>query len=333
MDGWIKIFRSMLEWEWYDDTNVVRLFLHLLLTANYEPKKWHGQRIERGTLITGRIALAEETHLSEQQVRTALKKLESTGEITIKATNQYSVITICNYDKYQIVDNSEQPTNQPTDNQRITNEQPTNNQRITTTKERKKERKKEYNNIIPPLYSPQGETAFPKSEIEFWAGEPVKVQNELTNAEMEMKCRITTTIPTDIQQELSEAEKITPEQMGVVVNPEKEKEKSCAKKEKEQKHKYGEYENVLLTDTEAEKLRKEFGDDTLPIVMHFSELKAMKGYKYKSDYLAIRKWGATAYYEHQKRNQNGNNADSFATIQERAARSVELGDAISRMWP
>lgn len=141
MDGWIKIHRRLLDWEWYDDNNVVRVFLHLLLTANYEPKKWHGQTIERGTLITGRIALAQETNLSEQQVRTALKKLESTGEITTKSTNQFTIITICNYERYQTTETAEQPTNQPANNQQITNEQPTDNQRITTTKEIKKDKK------------------------------------------------------------------------------------------------------------------------------------------------------------------------------------------------
>lgn len=279
----------MLEWEWYDDTNVVRLFLHLLLTANYEDKSWHGITIKRGQLLTSIQTLAEQTHLSFQQTRTALSKLKSTSEITSKSTNSYTLITICKYDDYQTQENSEQQTDNIRVNNQITNEQ----QATQQTDNNNIRNKEEKNNIITPLYSPKGETAV--------------TENELTEAEVEI--------------------------IGRIIDPTQEKEKSCAKKEKETKHKYGEYDNVLLTDTEAEKLRKEFGEDTLPIVMHFSELKAMKGYKYKSDYLAIRKWGAAAYYEHQKRNQNGNNADSFATIQERAARSVELGDAISRMWP
>lgn len=141
MEGWIKLHRKLLEWEWYDDINVVRLFLHLLLTANYEQRSWHGKKIERGSLITGRIALAQETSLTEQQVRTALKKLESTGEITTTSTNQYTIITVNNYDSYQSIESGEQPTN----NQQITNEQPTNNQRITTTKEIKNKRNKEDN--------------------------------------------------------------------------------------------------------------------------------------------------------------------------------------------
>lgn len=122
--GWIGLHRKLLDWEWYKDANVSRLFIHLLLKANHKPNKWQGIKINRGQLITGRKTLSEELSLSEMQIRTALNKLKSTNEITIKTTNQYSVVTINNYSLYQ-------RNNHPA-NQRITNEQPTDNQRITT---------------------------------------------------------------------------------------------------------------------------------------------------------------------------------------------------------
>ena len=68
------------------------------------------------------------------------------------------------------------------------------------------------------------------------------------------------------------------------------------KKEKVSKHKYGEYKNVLLTEKELDTLCNELGEDKAKgVIKHFSELKEMKGYKYKSDYLALRKWGIRAY--------------------------------------
>lgn len=133
----------MLEWEWYQDTNTFRVFFHLLLKANWQDKRWRGIEVKRGQVITGRKSISEETGLSEQSVRTVINRLKSTNEITTQSTKLYSLITLVNYDKYQAYD--DQSTNKPTGDP--TNGQPTINQQLTTTKEVKKERKKE-NNII-----------------------------------------------------------------------------------------------------------------------------------------------------------------------------------------
>lgn len=65
---------------------------------------------------------------------------------------------------------------------------------------------------------------------------------------------------------------------------------------KTKKHKNGTYQNVLLSDKEIENLNEELGTEKAKAVIdNFSELKEMKGYKYKSDYLAIKKWGIEAF--------------------------------------
>ena len=137
--GWIKIHRRLLEWEWYDDTQVMRLFLHLLLRCNYVAKKWHGQVVNAGEIIVGVSLFGKEVGLTHQQTRTALAKLESTGEITIKSTNRFSLITVIKWEDYQS-DNKQI-------NKQITNKQQTNNKQITTTKECKNERMKESTNV------------------------------------------------------------------------------------------------------------------------------------------------------------------------------------------
>lgn len=134
MVGWIKLHRKMTEWEWYTDHNTFILFMHLLLTVNYEDTRYRGHEVPRGARVVGRLKLSEETGLSEQQLRTSINKLKSTGEITIKATNKFSVLTVCNFDKYQAMDLCEQPAKQPAS-------QPTSNQQVTTSKEVKKEKK------------------------------------------------------------------------------------------------------------------------------------------------------------------------------------------------
>lgn len=101
MIGHIKIDRKILNWEWYSDYKMVHLFIHLLLKANYKENTWQGIKIKRGQLITGLSKLSENTGLSMSQTRTCLDKLQNTGEIAIKPTNKYSIITICKYDTYQ----------------------------------------------------------------------------------------------------------------------------------------------------------------------------------------------------------------------------------------
>ena len=68
----------------------------------------------------------------------------------------------------------------------------------------------------------------------------------------------------------------------------------------------GTYLNVLLSDKELQKLIDELGQEkTSAVIANFSELKEMKGYKYKSDYLALKKWGIEAYEKRNQTSQNG----------------------------
>lgn len=55
------------------------------------------------------------------------------------------------------------------------------------------------------------------------------------------------------------------------------------------KHKYGEYKNVLLKDSELKKLKEKYTDWESKI-KSMDEGIELKGYKYKSHYLAILKW-------------------------------------------
>ena len=121
MEGWIKLHRKMINWEWYNDINVKVVFLHLLLTANHEDKKWQGIEIKRGQKITSLSHLAEETKLSVKQIRNVLNKLKSTGEITSKRTNKYTIITIVKYNDYQLKEEKEDKQNDTQQDKRRAN--------------------------------------------------------------------------------------------------------------------------------------------------------------------------------------------------------------------
>lgn len=129
MEGWISLHRKFLDWEWFDDNNMVKLFIYLLLKANHKDGTWKGIEIKRGQLLTGLDKLNSDTKISIQSIRTCLKRLEKTGEINMQITNKYRLITLCNYDSYQKaqLDTNNQPNNPPTSNQQPGNKLPTPN--------------------------------------------------------------------------------------------------------------------------------------------------------------------------------------------------------------
>ena len=124
MEGFIKIQRSLLEWRWYHHSAMVHLLIHLLLRANYADKEWGLLTIKRGQLVTSRFSLCQETGLSDKVVRNSLQKLVKTGEIEMKATNKYTLITVVKYNEYQgflNMEGQQQADNRPTeDHQRAT---------------------------------------------------------------------------------------------------------------------------------------------------------------------------------------------------------------------
>lgn len=139
-NGWISIHRKFKEWEWYSDSKIVHLFLHCLLKANHKPTKWRGAQIEAGQFITSQSHLAEELHLSVMQVRTILNKLKLTGELTVKITNKYSIISITNWELYQ--GDNRQTDTPVTVEQQATNTQVTTNNNNNNNKNENNDNKK-----------------------------------------------------------------------------------------------------------------------------------------------------------------------------------------------
>ena len=137
--SWFKIYRKIIDWEWFSCPYTLKVFLYLLCVANYKKKNWKGLELQPGDVITGRKQLALSLDMSEQKIRTILERLKSTNEITIKTSPQGSVIHIVRYAMYQISTN-ESTNEQPTNNQQSTNEQP------LLKKDRKKESNKDISN-------------------------------------------------------------------------------------------------------------------------------------------------------------------------------------------
>lgn len=133
--NWVKLFSKFMNWEWYKDSNTKDLFIHCLLKANWKDGRFEGVEIKRGSFVTSLKSLSEELGMTIQEIRTSLKHLISTNELTSKSTNKYRIITIVNYELYQLV--NKQPNTQLTNNQQSTNNQ------LTTIEEYKNNRIKD----------------------------------------------------------------------------------------------------------------------------------------------------------------------------------------------
>lgn len=82
------------------------------------------------------------------------------------------------------------------------------------------------------------------------------------------------------------------------------------KSPKSVKHKYGEFQKVLLTDAEYEKLELDFGSlYTVKAIDFLDAYIAEKGYKSKSHNLAIRRWVMDAVKDREKPQQTFRRAD------------------------
>lgn len=119
--GYIKIHRSMLDWEWYQDDRCVRLLLHLHLKANYSPGRWKGRDVEAGQMVTSSVALAGQLDWSRSAVIRTLEKLKECGEVDTTSDNKWTLITLRKWDKFQGV--HEKPDSKRASNRTATGQQ------------------------------------------------------------------------------------------------------------------------------------------------------------------------------------------------------------------
>ncbi len=135
-NGHIQIYRQLTEWGWYKDIPTCKLWLHILLRANFKESQFMGRDIARGAFVTSLQGLADESGLTLKQVRTALAKLKKTGEITVESNRHYTVVTVARYDEYQAV-------NGQTEGKKRADQGQTEGKPRATEEESKKARKQE----------------------------------------------------------------------------------------------------------------------------------------------------------------------------------------------
>lgn len=101
--SWIKLPRMFMNWQWYQNTNMVHLYLYLLLNANIENKLYFGISIQRGECLVSLSTLSRDTGISRDSVKRYLKKLKDTKDISYKKLSKGRIIVLLDFDKFQPV--------------------------------------------------------------------------------------------------------------------------------------------------------------------------------------------------------------------------------------
>jgi len=119
---WIHIPTSMMQSDWYQDSRMVHLFLHLLLIAEKEDTEVGDMAIKRGQVMVSKRALGRAVGMPWPSPCRVLQRLFAFGLIDIQDVNQHvnqhvnqqsTLITICNYDNYVVSKNKGEPAREP----------------------------------------------------------------------------------------------------------------------------------------------------------------------------------------------------------------------------
>lgn len=176
--GYIRLYRSLSTWEWYRDDACLRLLIHLLMRVNWKPARWRGINIEPGSTVTSMEQLADSLGWTRSKLRRTMDKLKSSGDVTTKAANKWTAITLVNWAKYQRDDH--QSGLQP--GQLAANKRPTDEaaggQQTATIEEGKNEIRKEVlpqvDLIWPAWAGPNTKATWEEFKAERWAVHRIK---------------------------------------------------------------------------------------------------------------------------------------------------------------
>jgi hypothetical protein len=125
--GYIKLWRKSLDAGWLKNHKLWVFWSYCLMKATYKECDviigLQTISLNPGQFIFGRKKAALETKLSEQEIRSIMDFLKKAGNLTIKTTNKFSIISIVNWDTYQ----GDEIENNQQSNKPLTNKQPTTN--------------------------------------------------------------------------------------------------------------------------------------------------------------------------------------------------------------
>lgn len=126
-NGWIKLYRKTIECGFFNNPSLSHFWVWCLLKASHKEQqlsvKYQSVPLLPGQFVFGRKVASLETGLSERTIRTSVNHLKELGNVTIKSTNKFSILTICKWDTYQKLSTGDDQQNDlPTTNRRPTDD-------------------------------------------------------------------------------------------------------------------------------------------------------------------------------------------------------------------
>lgn len=102
MEQHLKINRNILDWEWFSDSAMVSVWIHILFGASDEEYINMGAVIKRGQLMINSNIFAQSCGISTSDLKTCIRRLCECGFISVESNRNCTIITVVGYEKFLI---------------------------------------------------------------------------------------------------------------------------------------------------------------------------------------------------------------------------------------
>lgn len=103
--NWLKLHRSILSSDVFDNPKILKVWIWCLCKASHKKHKvsvgLQTVELDAGQFVFGRKVASQELHIPESSLMRYMRRLESVGNLNIKTNNKFSLITIENWRFYQ----------------------------------------------------------------------------------------------------------------------------------------------------------------------------------------------------------------------------------------
>ena len=108
MEGYIKLYRKIIESPIFQNERLLKAFIWCLAKATHKEREEivgiKCVRLQKGQFVFGRKKAAEELGFPESTTWRYMKALESFGILDIESNSKFSIVTVVNWEKYQCLD-------------------------------------------------------------------------------------------------------------------------------------------------------------------------------------------------------------------------------------